>query len=137
MGRVLAGQRFSLIDHAWDLILLKNTLRYVLPALLVFIVFAVSRGAFSERNRLLASWIVISGIFLQDLFASITLDQIVNSIGFVGLINGLAFGLFSYVVGTQNLDDAREKYWAKLAIPLLSTFFLFYLPTVNAWSWSS
>jgi len=138
MGRVLAGQRFSLIDHVWDLILLRNTLRYVLPALLVFLVFAVSRGAFSERNRLLASWILISGIFLQNLFASITLDQTINSIGFVGLINGLAFGLFFYVFKSQNLaEEPREKYWAKLAIPLLSTFFLFYLPTVDSWFWSS
>jgi hypothetical protein len=56
----------------------------------------------------------------------------------LGLINGLAFGLFSQVFWKKRLGGERPlQYWAKAAVPVLSAFFLFYRPIRNGWEYSA
>jgi hypothetical protein len=131
MSRVLAGSRYHMLDHAaLDLILLKKTRQFVGAAIVALIIFAISRGAFTARNRMVASWIVFGCIVMQNLFASITNDEVFNNVGYVGLINGLAFALFSQVF-------RKKKSVFRLGF-LLGTAFLFVLPANDGWfsSWN-
>jgi hypothetical protein len=81
-----------------------------------------------------AAWIVVSGVFLQNLFASTTFDEVYNSVGFVGLINGAAFALFTYPFWRKKESGDRPLvYWCRAAIPLLGAYVLFYRPIVNGW----
>ena len=106
-SRVLAGARIGRVISVTDLLLLGQTLPFVRVALLAFFVFAISRGAFSRPNSVLISWILLGYIFLQNVFASITMNEVYNSVGYLGLINGLAFGLFSQVFWKKRLGGER------------------------------
>ena len=137
-SRVLAGTRIARANSLTSLLLLEQTLPYVRVALAAFVVFALSRGAFTTPHRLLVSWILLSYIFLQNIFASITLNDVANSVGYLGLINGLAFGLFSRVFWKKRRESDRPlKYWAMAAVPVLIAVLLFYRPTLRGWRTSA
>jgi hypothetical protein len=132
MSRVLSRSRFGFVSSVTDLIWLRKTRLYA--PLVACAVFALSRRLFARANSALIVWIVLSYTFVQNLFASITFRTSLNSLGYLGLIDGLAFGLFSEVFWQRKQPGERPLlYWSKATIPLFSTAFLFYLPISNGW----
>jgi 4-amino-4-deoxy-L-arabinose transferase-like glycosyltransferase len=138
MSRVLSQSRTAQVTSLLSLIMLGRTLPAVRVALAAFVVFAISGRLFSRKSNVLATWILLSYVFLQNLFASVTLNEVSDSLGYLGLINGLAFGLFSQVFWKKKAaGEWPVWYWAKSAVPILAAVFLFYRPGVTGWEVSS
>ena len=123
----LGRQRASSVRSVSRLFEFRPTWRFVLAPLITFGVFAATRGAFSSRSRILTSWIVLSYAFLQNAFAALTLQEVWNSGGYLGLINGLSFGLLSGVSLQKRHPGSRVWYRINAAIPF-AIVFLFFVP---------
>ena len=65
MSRVMATSRADRITSVPDLLQLVHTRSVVRVALIAFVVFALSPGAFAKPNSAEISWILLGYIFLQ------------------------------------------------------------------------
>jgi hypothetical protein len=120
-------QRASSVRSVSRLFEFRPTWRFLLAPLITFGAFAATRGAFSSRSRILTSWIVLSYAFLKNAFAALTRQDVWNSVGYLGLINGLSFGLLSRVSLQKRHPGSRVWYRINAAIPF-AIVFLFFVP---------
>jgi 4-amino-4-deoxy-L-arabinose transferase-like glycosyltransferase len=138
MSSVLGQSRLGRVGSLKELVLLWKTRQFVVAPVAAIAAFALSKRAFSRPNSILVVWMVLSYVFLQNLFASITMNETFNSVGYLGLIDGLSFGLFSEVFWKpRQTTEHPFLYWMKVAVPLFATALLFYLPISNGWFYSA
>jgi hypothetical protein len=73
---------------------------------------------------------------LENFAVSITYQEIANGLGFLGLINGLAFGLVCRAFSPQKTGTRSFSYWIRAAVPVVLSFHLFLYPIQNGWVFS-
>ena len=133
MSRALAADRTARLPGMKDLVWLTKTWSSVWLAVTLTWICAALRGASSIRNGPLIIWLVLAYVFSQNLFASLTLNEVENEIGYIGLINGLTFGLF-YEVFWKNLASKYGiAYWATVPLMAVVVYSLFLGPMRNGW----
>jgi hypothetical protein len=126
MSRALGGARVSLIGTTTNLLWLKTTWRLVWWPLALFGATVVLRGPLSIPNGKQISWLILSYTFLQNLFASITFNELQNEVGYLGLINALAFGLFYEVFWKKKLAGKHwVAYWVTAPFMAVMGFYIF------------
>ena len=137
MSRFLGANRASLIHKPTDLIWLKQTERFVYRALILLGISVAMRRGFSIRNGALITWIILSYAFLQNLFAALTRNDAENEIGYLGLINGLAFGFFYEVFFKGKLPGKHPIVrWAGVFLTLAVAYGMFGGFARSGWGYS-
>jgi len=134
MSRALAAERGSLIQNVIDPLRLSNTWRRVWPSLALLVASFAMGGISLGRNAVLIAWIVVSYVFSQNLFVSLTLNEPENEMGFIGLISGLAFGIFFEVFWKKRLSGKHPiAYWLSAPLMVFILYQVFLNPARSGW----
>jgi Dolichyl-phosphate-mannose-protein mannosyltransferase len=142
MSRELGASRGRGLRSLAFILHVKSTWEYVWKAITLVFIFAVSRVAFrsalAKVNVAMACWLILGYIFFENMFAALTLNEPENSIGFLGLINGLAFGLCLPVMWRPKFAQLRIA-GLLMSVPLMvvSAYYIIAKTTFYGWTYSA
>jgi 4-amino-4-deoxy-L-arabinose transferase-like glycosyltransferase len=131
MSSSLGTRRIALVHNASDLLLLRLTWPFVRVAVATLALCTLApRVLLRGQNALILS-LLIGYLILQNVFAAITFNQVANSVGYVGLLNALAFILLTQIFSTSTPYMLVK--WLKRAVLILAALALFGRSGMNAW----
>jgi len=142
MSRELGASRVRGLRSLAFILDVKLTWGYVWKPITLVLVFAVSRVAFrsalAKINVVTACWLILGYIFFQNIFAALTLNEPENSMGYLGLINGLAFGLCLPPMWRPRFAQLRIA-GLLVSVPLLvvSAYYIVAKTTFDGWTYSA
>jgi hypothetical protein len=142
MSRNLAARRIPRLISLTYIFLMKGMWPFGRKAIGLVFIFAASRAAFRSPlrtiNALVISWIILGYVFFLNIFVGMTLNEIQNSLSYLGLLNGLAFGLcFPAVWRTKFADRRGITLLASGALLLIGTYYLLGTPIYDGWTASA
>src|SRR5262245_17218144 len=142
MSRELGASRGRGLRSLAFILHVKLTWGYVWKPITLVFIFAVSRVAFrsalAKVNVVTACWLILGYIFFQNIFAALTLNEPENSMGYLGLINGLAFGLCLPPMWRPRFAQLRIA-GLLVSVPLLvvSAYYTVAKTTFYGWTYSA
>jgi len=142
MSRELGASRGRGLRSLAFILHVEFTWGYVWKPITLVFIFAVSRVAFrsalAKVNVVTACWLILGYIFFQNIFAALTLNEQENSMGYLGLINGLAFGLCLPPMWRPRFAQLRIA-GLLVSVPLLvvSAYYIVAKTTFYGWTYSA
>ena len=142
MSRELGASRGRGLRSLAFILQVQLTWGYVWKPITLVFIFAVSRVAFRSAlrkvNVVMACWLILGYIFFQNIFAALTLNEPENGIGYLGLINGLAFGLCLPLMWRPRFAQLRIA-GLLVSVPLLvvSAYYIIAKTTFDGWTFSA
>src|SRR5262249_4654309 len=142
MSRNLAVRRIPRLFSFTEIFLMKRTWPFGRKALGLIFIFVISRVAFRSRlatiNTAVICWISLGYVFFLNIFAGMTMNETENSLSYLGLLNGLAFGLcFPTVWRTKFADRRGITLAVSAALLLIGTYYLLGTPIYDGWTVSA
>ena len=142
MSRNLAIRRIPRLFSLTDIFLMQRTWPFGRKALGLIFIFVISRVAFRSRlatiNAVVICWISLGYVFLLNIFAGMTMNETENSLSYLGLLNGLAFGLcFPAVWRTKFAERRAITLVVSAALLLIGTYYLLGTPILTGWTVSA
>jgi hypothetical protein len=131
MSRSLGTQRLGLIHSTGDLLLLRRTWPFIRVAVATLALCAMAPRLLLRRHNAVILSLLIGYVILQNVFAELTLNDVENSVAYVGLLNALAFILLTRIFWTSTQYPVVK--WIKRAVPILAALVLFGRSSMNAW----
>jgi hypothetical protein len=144
MSREIAADRLPRLISFTNIFLMERTWPFGRKALGLVFIFATSRVAFRSWLRvinvdaLVVSWIILGYVFFLNIFAGMTLNEIENSLSYLGLLNGLAFGLcFPAMWRTKFAAQSGITYLLTVPLLVVGTYYLLGTPIFDGWTASA
>jgi 4-amino-4-deoxy-L-arabinose transferase-like glycosyltransferase len=136
MSGSIAGGRMQRASLLWGTFTLERTWSRTHIALLAFSAVVGSGMAFSNKKRALISWILIGYVVFQNLFSLYTLNEVFDTLSYLGIIDGLAFGLLIELLWMKS-REGRLGRWATITLTTAGALTLLVLPFADGWlhSW--
>ena len=131
MSRSLGTQRLGLIHSTGDLLLLRKTWPFIRVAVATLALCAIAPRHLLRRHNAVILSLLIGYVILQNVFAELTLNDVENSVAYVGLLNASAFILLTRIFWTSTQYPVVK--WIKRAVPILAALVLFGRSSMNAW----
>ncbi len=108
MSRSLGTQRLGLIHSTGDLLLLRKTWPFIRVAVATLALCAIAPRHLLRRHNAVILSLLIGYVILQNVFAELTLNDVENSVAYVGLLNASAFILLTRIFWTSTQYPVRE-----------------------------
>jgi hypothetical protein len=131
MTRSLGAQRLGLIHSTGDLLLLRKTWPFIRVVVATLALCAMAPRLLLRRHNAVILSLLIGYVILQNVFAELTLNDVENSVAYVGLLNASAFILLTRIFWTSTRYPVLK--WIKRALPVLAALALFGRSSMNAW----
>jgi hypothetical protein len=142
MSRNLAARRIPRMLSLTEIFLMERTWPFGRKAVGLVFIFVTSRVAFRSRlatiNAVVICWIILGYVFFVNIFAGMTLNETENSLSYLGLLYGLAFGLcFPTLWRTKFADRRAITLVVSAALLLIGTYYLLGTPIFTGWTVSA
>src|SRR5215813_14467541 len=138
MSRNLAARRIPQLLSLNNIFLMERTWPFGRKAIGLIFIFATSRVAFRSRlptiNAVVICWVILGYVFFLNIFAGMTLNEIENSLSYLGLLYGLAFGLCFPILWRAKFAERRAiTLGVPAALLLIGTYSLLGTPILRGW----